>query len=50
MLACKFNVAAFAFEDAEVSPLPVATSPCAKFDPLSTGNQNGGRETGSTCT
>jgi len=36
----KFNVAAFVFEDAEVSLL-IATSPCAQFDESSTGNQNG---------
>jgi len=33
------------------SPLLVATStPCAKFDPRSTENQNSGLEAGSTCT
>jgi len=32
------------------SPLLVATLSCAKFDPRSYGNQNGGRETGSSFT
>jgi len=31
------------------SPLLVAASPCAKFDPGTTGNKIGGGETGSTC-
>jgi len=39
----KFNGAAFVFEYAK-SPLQVATSPCANFDPNSTGNKNGGCE------
>jgi len=48
----KFNVAALVFKDAEVTVTGSNIALCKfdQFDSRLTRHQNGGRETGSTCT